>query len=124
LPKKLPKGDPDLQHAFNRLQRNLRIWTFVFIAMGLLFVAILKDQYPTASMIWFGSPLLLFPSIPLRTRDLGADLLTLAIGTATFTKGVSLGTAFSPTQRKGTARSAVVLGGFAFMLAILIACIL
>jgi hypothetical protein len=237
LTKPLHVDDPNLQLAANRLQRTLRIWAFLFAAMRALLLGTLREQYPTASMIWFGSALLLllsrqpallafvaiqwgislttlipgvvqitgpdplsylfdsglletlvlvgvrlfmivtavnqflfyrmlygtesiqelYPdltpipevipnhtaqfalagrlfgfigvlftllSIPLRTHGLDADLLNLALGSATIAMGFGLGVAFSPTQQRGTALTAILLGGVAFMLAILIARIL
>ena len=63
-------------------------------------------------------------SIPLRSRGIDSHMLNLALASSTVAMGLGLGVAFSPTQRRGTALAAITLGGFAFMLAILIARIL
>jgi hypothetical protein len=68
--------------------------------------------------------LLTLLSIPMRSRDFDPHLLNLALGSSTMAMGFGLGVAFSPTQRRGTALMAIILGGFAFILAILIARIL
>jgi hypothetical protein len=237
LSKNLSVDDPNLQLAVNRLQRTLRIWALLFAAMGLLLIGTLRSQYPTASLLWFGSAgILLFSrqpvllalvalqwglslatlipgvaqftgpdplsylfdtgtletlvlvgvrvvmmvtavnqflfyrmlygtasihelhpdltpipevipnrtgqfalagrflgflgilltllSIPMVSRGLNAAFLNLAYGSATLAMGFGLGVAFSPTPRRGTALTAIVLGGLAFMLTILLARIL
>jgi hypothetical protein len=63
-------------------------------------------------------------SIPLGHTGANPDLLNLALGFGTIGMGIGLGVAFSPTHRRGTALSAVVLGAASFLLAILIARIL
>jgi hypothetical protein len=63
-------------------------------------------------------------SVPMRSRGLDPHLLNLALSSSTVAMGFGLGVAFSPTQRRGTAMVAIILGGFAFMMAILIARIL
>jgi hypothetical protein len=63
-------------------------------------------------------------SIPLGQTGASPELLNLALGFGTLGMGVGLGVAFSPTTRRGIALVAVVLGGFSFLLAILIARIL
>ena len=234
MSKKLSVDDPNLQLAALRLQRTLRVWAFLFAGMGLLLVGTLRDQFPTAPVIWFGSAavlllsrqpvllalvaiqwglslitlipgvaqftgpdplsylfdsgiletlvligvrlvmvvtavnqflfyrmlygtesirdshpdltpipevvpnhtgqialagrllgflgiLLTLLSVPLASHGLDNDFLSLAIASSTMALSFGLGVAFSPTQRRGTALTAVVLGGAAFMLAILIA---
>lgn len=78
----------------------------------------------TGRLLGFLGVLLTLLSIPLGSRGLDDDILNLAIASSTFAMSFGLGVAFSPTQRRGTAFAAVVLGGFAFMLAILFARIL
>ncbi len=237
LAKILSVDDPNLQLAAQRLQRTLRIWAFLFSGMGLLLLGTLRNVHTTASIIWFGSAILLILSnqpaylalvaiqwgvsltslipgitlitgpdplsylfqgglletlvlvgvrlvmivtavnqflfyrmlygtgsiqelhpdlapipevvpnhtgkialagrfmgflgvmltllsIPLRTRGWDPLLLNLALSSSTVAMGFGLGAAFSPTQRRGVALIAVLLGGFAYMLAILIARIL
>lgn len=75
-------------------------------------------------LLGFLGILLTLLSVPLRSRGMDAHLLNLALGSSTLAMGFGLGVAFSPTQRRGTALTAILLGGFAFMLAILIARIL
>ena len=237
MAKRLTTDDPNLQLAATRLQRTLRIWAFLFAGMGLLLTGTLRFEYPTASIVWFGTALLLavsrqpaylalvaiqwgislitlipgiavitgpdplsylfqsglletlvlvgvrlvmivtainqflfyrmlygtesikelhpdltpipevvpnrttelavagrligfigilltLLSVPLRSRGWEPHLLNLAIGCATVAMGFGLGTAFSPIKRRSVALMSIVLGGFAFMLAILIARIL
>jgi hypothetical protein len=78
----------------------------------------------TGRLLGFLGVFLTLLSIPLRDRGLDTDLLNLALGSSTVAMGFGLGVAFSPTQRRGTALIGIILGGFAFMLAILIARIL
>jgi hypothetical protein len=108
LTKPLHVDDPNLQLAANQLQRTLHIWAFLFAAMGVLLLGTLREQYPTASMIWFGSAVRLL----LYRQPALLAFVAMVFG---------FGVAFLPTQRRGTALTAIVLGGFAFMLAILIA---
>lgn len=235
--KRLYVDNPNLQLAANRLQRTLRIWAFLFAGMGVLLLGALRTEYPTASILWFVSALLLFLShqpaflalvaiqrgisltslipgialitgpdplsylfesglletlvlvgvrivmvvtavnqllfyrmlygtksiqelhpdlapipevipnrtgqiaiagrflgflgilltlfsIPMRSRGIDPHFLNLALGSSTLAMGFGLGVAFSPTQRRGTTLIAIILGGFAFMMAILIARIL
>lgn len=75
-------------------------------------------------LLGFLGLLLTLLSVPLASRGLDTDFLNLAFGSSTVAMGLGLGAAFSPTTRRGTALTAVLLGGFAFMLAILIARIL
>jgi hypothetical protein len=60
-------------------------------------------------------------SIPMQARGFDTQFLNLALGSSTVGMGFGLGSAFSPTHRRGTALGAILLGGFAYMLAILVA---
>ena len=62
LVKKLSADHPNLQFAANRLQRTLRVWALLFAGMGILLLGALRTEYPTASIIWFASALLILLS--------------------------------------------------------------
>ncbi len=64
--------------------------------------------------------LLTLIAIPMRVRGLDGPFFNLALGASTMAMGLGLGSAFSPNRRRGTALIAIILGGFAFMLTILI----
>jgi len=78
----------------------------------------------TGRLLGFLGILLTLLSVPMASRGMNTDFLNLALGSSTIAMGFGLGAAFSPTTYRGTALTAVVLGGFAFMLTILIARIL
>lgn len=78
----------------------------------------------TGRLLGFLGILLTLLSVPMTSRGLNSEFLNLAFGASTIAMGFGLGVAFSPTTRRGTALTAIILGGFAFMLTILIARIL
>ncbi len=86
----LSSEHPNLQKAVQRLQRTHLIWAFLLGSMGVLLVGTLRASFPTASLIWFVSAVLLAISrqpalLALVAIQWGISLASLIPGVAEIT---------------------------------------